>query len=59
MQSIGIAPNNGFVEDTPDLKVTVIEIECPQCKPEDTFPKNYQDKQKPSESDIIFPPRIQ
>jgi hypothetical protein len=51
------------------MEIIVIEFKCPLCepKPEETFsehyifkdfPENYQDKQKPAESDIMFPPRI-
>jgi len=69
MQSIGIPSSYGYVEETPDLEITVIEFKCPLCKPEPEetfpehyifkdFPENYLEKQEPPESDIMFPPRI-
>ena len=61
-------PQDQFEEEPSEIEIT-INIVCPHCesKPEDTFPEhyifkdfpeNYQDKQKPPESDIMFPPRI-
>ena len=69
MQSIVIQPNHGYVEETSDLEVTVIGFKCPLLGPKsaDTVPEhyiikdnpeNYLEKQKPTESDIMFPPRI-
>jgi len=63
-----VYPQDQFEEELSDIEI-VIKIVCPLCeqKPEDTFsgncifkdfPENYQDKQKPPESDIMFPPRI-
>jgi hypothetical protein len=63
-----VYPQDQFEGEPSDIEIT-INIECPHCKPEpeDTFPEhyiikdypeNYQDKQKPAESDIMFPPRI-
>jgi hypothetical protein len=68
MRSIGLPTSYGYVEETPDLEI-IVEIQYQDCepKPEETFsehyifkdfPENYQDKQKPAESDIMFPPRI-
>jgi 8-oxo-dGTP diphosphatase len=62
-------PQDQFEEEPSDMEITVIEFKCPLCepKPADTFPehyifkdfpKNYQDKQKPAKSDIMFPPRM-
>ena len=64
-----VYPQDQFEEELSDVEVTVININCPLCeqKPEDTFPEhyifkdfpeNYLEKQKPPESDIMFPPRI-
>ena len=64
-----VYPQDQFEEELSNMEITVINIKCPHCepKPEDTFPEhyiykdfpeNYQDKQKPAESDIMFPPRI-
>jgi len=63
-----VHPQDQFEEEPSEIEIT-INIVCPHCepKPEDTFPEhyifkdfpeNYQDKQKPPESDIMFPPRI-
>jgi hypothetical protein len=68
MRSIGLPTSYGYVEETPDLEI-IVEIQYQDCEqePEETFsehyifkdfPENYQDKQKPAESDIMFPPRI-
>lgn len=53
-----VHPRDQFEEEMSDIEIT-INIECPHCKPEDTIPENYQDKQEPPESDILFPPRLQ
>ena len=53
-----VHPRDQFEEEMSDIEIT-INIECPHCKPEDTIPENYQDKQEPLESDILFPPRLQ
>jgi hypothetical protein len=63
-----VYPQNQFEEGLSDIEIT-INFECPHCKPEpaDTFPEhyifkdfpeNYLERQKPPESDIMFPPRI-
>mgnify|MGYP001823118281 FL=1 len=64
-----VYPQDQFEEEPSDMEITVIEFKCPLCepKPADTFPEhyiykdfpqNYMEKQKPAESDIMFPPRI-
>jgi len=53
-----VHPRDQFEEEMSDIEIT-ININCSHCKPEDTIPENYQDKQEPPESDILFPPRIQ
>jgi len=61
-----VYPQDQFEEELSDIEI-VIKIVCPLCEPEDTFsgncifkdfPENYLEKQKPPESDIMFPPRI-
>ena len=63
-----VYPQDQFEEELSDIEIN-IKIVCPLCeqKPEEIFPEhyifkdfpeNYQDKQKPPESDIMFPPRI-
>ena len=63
-----VYPQDQFEGEPSGIEVN-INIGCPLCepKPTDTFPEhyiykyfheNYQDKQKPTESDIMFPPRI-
>jgi 8-oxo-dGTP pyrophosphatase MutT (NUDIX family) len=63
-----VYPQDQVEEELSDIEIT-INIECPHCKPEpeDTFPEhyifkdfpeNYIEKQKPLESDIMFPLRI-
>jgi hypothetical protein len=53
-----VYPQDQFKDDRSEIEIT-ININCPHCKPEDTIPENYQDKQEPLESDILFPPRLQ
>ena len=53
-----VHPRDQFEEEMSDIEIT-INIKCSHCKPEDTIPENYQDKQEPLESDILFPPRLQ
>jgi hypothetical protein len=68
MKDTEIIPNYEYVDDAPDLEI-IVKIQYQDCEqePEETFPEhyifkdfpeNYQDKQKPTESDIMFPPRI-
>jgi hypothetical protein len=63
-----INPHEELLEDSPDIEI-IINIECPFCKPEQEesfpehyiikdYPENYLAKQKPTESDIMFDPRI-
>jgi 8-oxo-dGTP pyrophosphatase MutT (NUDIX family) len=63
-----VYPQDQFEGEPSGIEVN-INIGCPFCepKPADTFPEhyiykdypeNYLEKQKPAESDIMFPPRI-